>query len=81
MPRKKPRLAVAAQRVADARRIVAEQKDLIAKLTAAGGSTLDAERALASYLSALRHLEHHERMLREEERAKRRETKKRLPDT
>ena len=34
MPRKKPKLIVAADRVAEARRIVAEQRQLVAKLKA-----------------------------------------------
>jgi hypothetical protein len=79
MPRKKVKLVVAAHRVAEARRIVDEQNTLIAKLQAAGQPTVEAQRALQSYVSALKHLEEHERMLRQENRAKRRETKKPRP--
>jgi len=76
MPRKKVKLIVAAQRVAEARRIVDEQTTLIARLRAAGHPTFDAGRALGSYISALKHLENHERRMRHENRPKRRETKK-----
>jgi hypothetical protein len=77
MPRKHAKLALAAYRVAEARRIVASQRDLIAKLQALGRPTLDAERLLQSYLSALENLEGHERKVREDREAKKRETKKR----
>ncbi len=77
MPRKKPRLIVAANRVAEARRIVVEQSDLIAKLKASDDPALDAERALQSYLSSLEHLEDYERKIKREGQAKKRETKNR----
>lgn len=64
MPRKRPELVLLAQRVATARKIVADQQALIARLAAAGEPTADAENALRSYLSALRHLEDHARHLR-----------------
>jgi len=76
MPRKKPKLIVAADRVAEARRIVAEQRQLVAKLKAFGRSTLDAERTLQMYVGSLKHLEDYERKIRMEDKAKTRETKK-----
>jgi hypothetical protein len=76
MPRKKAKLIVAAHRVAEARRIVANQHELIVTLKALGQPTVDAERALQTYLSALKHLEDHERRVRAESKAKKRETKK-----
>jgi len=76
MPRKKPKLIVAAHRVAEARRIVAEQHQLIAKLKAFGRPTLDAERTLQMYVGSLKHLEDYERKIRMEDKAKTGETKK-----
>ena len=76
MPRKKPKLIVAAHRVAEARRIVAEQHQLIAKLKAFGRPTLDAERTLRMYVGSLKHLEDYERKIRMEDKAKTGETKK-----
>jgi len=76
MPRKKANLIVAAHRAAEARRIVADQHALIGRLKASGHPTLDAERALQTYLSSLRHLEDHEDKVRTEGKAKKRETKK-----
>jgi hypothetical protein len=76
MPRKHAKLTLAAGRIAEARRIVASQRDLIATLQALGRPTIDAERLLQSYLSALEHLEGHERKIRAEREAKKGETKK-----
>jgi hypothetical protein len=76
MPRKQPKLILAAHRVAEARRIVANQRGLIAMLKAKGGSTLDAEGMLEVYLSSLKLLEDHEWKIRQEREAKKRETKK-----
>ncbi len=76
MPRKNPKLVVAATRVAEARRIVAGQRLLIETLKASGQPTHDAEVSLALYVSALKVLESHEFKLREERSAKRRETLK-----
>ena len=76
MPRKKPKLIVAAHRVAEARRIVAEQHQIIAKLQAFGRPTLDAERTLQMYVGSLKHLEDYERKIRMEDKAKTGETKK-----
>jgi hypothetical protein len=80
MPRKSPRLILAAERAAEARRIVARQEQLIAGLRASGQSTLEAEQNLQLYMSALKTLEGHEQKLRDERRAKRRETKNRKPE-
>jgi hypothetical protein len=77
MPRKHAKLALPEYRVAEARRIIASQRDLITNLGALGRPTLDAERLLQSYLSALENLEGHERKIREEREAKKRETRKR----
>lgn len=68
---------MAANRVAEARRIVVEQSDLIARLKASDDPALDAERALQSYLSSLEHLEDYERKIKREGQAKKRETKNR----
>ncbi|SRR5271167_4206377 len=70
MPRKNPKLVLAAGRAAEARRIVAGQQLLIETLKASGQPTLEAERSLQLYVSALGALEGHERRLREERRAK-----------
>jgi hypothetical protein len=64
VPRKRPELILIAQRVAAARKIVADQQALIADLTASGQSAADAEKTLQTYLSSLRHLEDHARKLR-----------------
>ena len=72
----RPKLVVAALRSAQAKRIVANQRDLIARLKAAGHPTSDAEQMLQTYLSMLEHLEAHQQKLREQRRAKKTETKK-----
>ncbi len=76
MPRKQPKLIMAAHRAAEARRIVGHQRGLIAMLQAKGESTVDAEGMLQVYLSSLELLEDQERKLRQEREAKKRETKK-----
>ncbi len=76
MPRKHPKLIVAAHRAAEARRIVADQRGLIAMLRAKGESTLEAEATLQMYLSSLKLLEDQEWKLRQERKAKKGETKK-----
>jgi hypothetical protein len=80
MPRKSPKLILATERAAEARRIVARQEQLIAVLKATGQPTLEAEQTLQLYMSALKVLEGHERKLQAERRAKRRETKKHKPE-
>ncbi len=76
MPRKQPKLILAAYRAAEARRIVAYQRGLIAMLQAKGESSLDAEGMLDVYLSSLNLLEDHEWKIRQERKAKKGETKK-----
>jgi hypothetical protein len=71
MPRRHPILIVASARLAPARQIVADQRDLMAKLQLAGRPTAEAEATLQTYESSLRHLEEHERKLREEFRRNR----------
>jgi hypothetical protein len=46
-------------------------------LKASGRPTLEAEQVLQTYLSALKHLEDNERRIREADKAKKGETKKR----
>ena len=65
MPRKDPKGIVAGHRVAEARRIIADQHALIEKLRSSKQATLDAERSLQVYASSLKHLEDHERRIRE----------------
>ena len=77
MPRKKAELIVAAQRIAEARRIASAQRDLVARLKATGQPAWEAESALQSYLSSLKHLEDHEEKLKQENKEKKRENKKR----
>ena len=60
MPRKHAALVVASQRAAEARRLIADQQNLIARLRALKQPTTDAEAMLQTYRSALRHLEDHE---------------------
>jgi hypothetical protein len=63
MPKRKL-MIVAERRAAGARRIVSAQRKLVKRLEAAGQSTLAAEQALATFVSALRHLEAHKRRVR-----------------
>ena len=76
MPRKQPKLILAAFRLAEARRIVANQRGLIAILQAKGELTLEAEGMLEVYLSSLKLLEDHEWKMRQERKARKGETKK-----
>lgn len=76
MPRKQPKLILAAHRVAEARRIVARQLAAIAVLKAKGKSSAEAEGMLDVYLSSLKLLEEHEWKIRQERKAKKGETKK-----
>jgi hypothetical protein len=76
MPKKSPKLIATAIRTMEARRIVAEQQMLIVRLQNAGEPTLEAEKALQTYESAVRHLEEHERMVREHLKSKIGETRK-----
>ncbi len=76
MPRKKTKFIVAAHWMAEARRIVADQRELIMTLRASRRPTLEAEQALQMYLSALRRLEEIEHGIRKEDKAKKGETRK-----
>jgi hypothetical protein len=76
MPKKTPKHVLARARLAEARLILATQDALVRRLRSLGEPTLEAEEALQSYTSALRHLEAHELKLREEADAKKGETKK-----
>jgi protein-disulfide isomerase-like protein with CxxC motif len=60
---------------AEARQIIADQYKLIVRLKSSGQPTLNAERALKTYVSAHNHLEDHERRVRTESKAKKQETK------
>lgn len=80
MPRKHATLVVASERVAEARRIVANQEALVATLRVAKRPTANAEAALFTYLSALRHLEDHERKIKKGLKAKIGETRKQILD-
>jgi hypothetical protein len=71
MPRRSPKLIVAAHRAAQGRRIVAEQRALIARLAASELPTDEAETALRTYIALLENLEDREERLRAEARAKR----------
>ena len=62
--------------LAEARRIVANQRGLIAILQAKGELTLEAEGMLEVYLSSLKLLEDHEWKMRQERKARKGETKK-----
>lgn len=57
-------LAVAARHVAQARIIVAQQRERIARLKARGLSTHNYEVTLDVFIGTLQSLEHHERALR-----------------
>lgn len=70
MPRKSPKLILAAQRADEARRVVASQRALIARLRALRQPTLEAELYLQAYIGALEPLQAQERKLMEEHRAK-----------
>ena len=79
MPKKGPKLVALSEHIAVARRIIEEQQALLQKLRVDGQPTRDAEGALRTYASSLMHLLGHERKMREEAKAKRGETKKKLP--
>lgn len=73
--RKSPKLILAAQRVAEARKIVADQEQLIERLRTLGKPTLKAEQYLQVCMSALKDVEDYERGLREAREAKIREAR------
>ena len=70
MPRKHSLLVAAAKRLAVARRLIADQQDLIARLRALKQTTTDAEAMLQTYRSALRHLEDHEDKIKQDLKAR-----------
>jgi hypothetical protein len=76
MPKKRPKLALLADRIAEARRIVEAQQTLIMKLQTGGQSTTEAESTLRICVSSLLHLLAHAERLQEEAKAKKGETKK-----
>lgn len=73
MPRKTPKLALLADRIANARRIIDAQQKLLLKLKTIGQPTHEAEAALRTYVSSL---ELHDAGLREAAHSKKGETKK-----
>lgn len=79
MPRKQPKLILAAYRAAEARRIVANQHGLIAMLKSRGEPTIEAEGMLEVYLSSLKLLEDHQYKIRQDRKIKKGETKKARP--
>jgi hypothetical protein len=79
MPRKHAALVVASQRVAEARRLIADQQGLIARLRALKQPTTDAEAMLQTYRSALRHLEDHEDKIKQDLKARMGGTRKPPP--
>ena len=76
MPRKKPKLALLADQIATARRIVEAQQALLERLRVNGQPTYEAEAALRTYVSSLMHHLAHADKLRDEALAKKAETKK-----
>jgi peptidoglycan hydrolase CwlO-like protein len=76
MPKKKPKLAVLADRIAAVRRVIDAQQALLVKLRMDGDPAYEAEVALRTYASSLAHLIARADQLREEARAKKGETKK-----
>ena len=76
MPKKQPKLILAAYRAAEARRFVANQRGLIAMLKSKGEPTVEAEGMLEVYLSSLKLLEDREYKIRQESKIKKGETKK-----
>ena len=73
--RKKSKIALLLDQVAEARRIIDAQQALLEKLRVAGAPTHEAEGALRIYASSLMHLLAHEQKLKEETQAKKGETK------
>lgn len=76
MPRKNTKLSVAERRTTEARQIVAQQQELVARLKALGQPAFDAELTLQTYISALKLIEVHEDKVRAEVRARKHETKR-----
>ena len=76
MPRKSPKLILATERAAEARRIVTRQEQLVAGLRATGRPTLEAELYLQAYIEALKPLRGSRAKAKRERRAKRYQTEK-----
>jgi hypothetical protein len=76
MPKKAPKLALLADRIAVARRIIDEQQTILEKLRIGGEPTREAEGALRTYASSLMHLLAHEEKMKNEAKAKKGETRK-----
>ena len=70
------KLVVAEGRTAEAKQIISRQSELVAKLKASGEPSLDAERTLLTYISALKHLQAHEAIVRADVNARKHETRK-----
>ena len=75
-PTKKSKLAVLAERIAIARRIMEEQRALLDTLRSGGYPAIEAEAALRTYASSLTHLVARARTMREGTLATKGETKK-----
>ena len=69
------KLILAAHCTAETRRILADQRELIAKLKVWGQPTFDAERSLQQYIAMLKWLEHREHKIKEEFDAKKRDVR------
>jgi hypothetical protein len=76
MLKKRPKLAMLADRIAEARRIIEVQQAQLMKLQASSQSTNGAEGALRIYVSSLLHLLAHAEKLQEEAKALKGETKR-----
>ena len=72
---RRPKLALLADRIAEARRIIRAQQILLEQLRVAGAPPHEAECALRTYASSLTHLLAYERELKEEAEATKGETK------
>ena len=76
MLKKRSKLAMLADRIAEARRIIEVQQAQLMKLQASSQSTNEAEGALRIYVSSLLHLLAHAEKLQEEAKALKGETKR-----
>lgn len=76
MPRKKSKIALLSNRIADARRIIDQQQALLEKLRVSGQPTHQAEGTLRTYTSSLLHLLAREQKMKEDVKAKKGEAKK-----
>jgi hypothetical protein len=76
MPKRAPKLALLADRIAVARRIIDEQQTIVEKLRIGEEPTREAESALRTYVSSLMHLLAHEDKMKNEAKVKKGETRK-----